>query len=648
MQPARRCLSPMAEESCEEMDWSESPLAQRRRGEAEAEAQRRRGEVQEEGESSTSKTSHGEEDREEKKTYSESLPVESRLREGTDGKEETCSASLPVESRAREDVKMEVTSSESLPVESRIRCDVNRIDESSESLPVESRVRCDAGEEKVVADSLPIESRLSSEQVDCDMTYSESLPVESRVRGEGCTGKDVTNGLSDESMTSSDESVKNESRSLGKEAAESGKKSGRVTRHRTSWSLPNEAVKYDFKTSFISKMNGSPSNNGQTSNGVTRVSWSLPNEARVRETTGNLESVTENLRKGDPDSCVPTRVSSPSNETRNRESRRKKINVASSSLPNEARIKEKGSESLPNEARIKEKGRESLPNEARLRQPEDGATKTASLSIPNETTRKDTDQTVGELSSSSPNRLRAGGNNGQSKAKPLQSLSKDKDERLSQDSKETVGNHVRNTVENAKEENKVEVIDRTEDKKYNFSALRMKRKQAQLAAKNRKDSATKTTSSRQSKKSAASSETKTNSSTSSSTDERRDGRDNKSTVTSHPGEKCHSSKTSVSATMKSGGSDKNSDQFSPAPRSKTAQEIIEDLEGDTSWRTTRSTDSKEDNTSHERLGESNPTFTLRLAGSPSLDDVKFRRPLAGLLLNLTAYLTVAGHILVLM
>ena len=612
MQPARRCLSPMAEESCEEMDWSESPLAQRRRGEAEAEAQRRRGEVQKEGESSTSKTSH-EEDREEK-TYSESLPVESRLRERSDGKEERCSASLSVESRAREDVKMEATSSESLPVESRIRCDVNIIDESSESLPVESRVRCDAEEEKVVADSLPIESRLS-EQVDCDMTYSESLPVESRVRGEACTGKDVTNGLSDESMTSSDESVKNESRSLGKEVAESGKKSGRVTRHRTSWSLPNEAVKYDFKTSFISKMNGSPSNNGQTSNGVTRVSWSLPNEARVRQTTGNLESVAENPRKGDPDSSVPTRVSSPSNETRNRESRRRKINVASSSLPNEARIKEKGSESLP--------------NEARLRQPEDGATRTASSSLPNETIRKDTDETVRKLSSSSPNRLPAGGNNGQSKAKPLQSSSKEDDASLSQDTKEKVGNHVRNTVENAKEESKVEVIDRTEDKKYNFSALRMKRKQAQLAAKNRKDSTTKTTSSRQSKKSAASSETKANSSISGSRDEGRDGRENKSPLTSHPGEKCDSSKTSVSATMKSGGSDKNSDQFSPAPRSKTAQEIIEDLESDTSWRTTRSTDSKEDNTSDERLGESNPTFTLRLVGSPSLDDVKFSR-LAGL------------------
>ena len=588
----------MAEESCEEMDWSEArPLAARRPDGGEEEAARRREEVpeNEKEESSSSNVN-------EKKTYSESLSVEARIRESK-GTEEA--VSLPVESRVREDTKMEETLSESLSGQARTRGTMSRIEEWSESPPAESRIRCDAEEENVFSESLPVEAR-SPDRVDCDMTYGESLPVQSRVRGEGCAGKGCTNGLSDESMKSSDESLKNESLSAEKEdAAEKSQTSGRLTRHRTSWSLPSEAVKYDFKTSFISKTDGSPSNNGQVSNVVTRVSWSLPNEARVQETKGSPDSVSKEPRKGDTGSSATIRVSSLPNETRSRESKGMRAGG-----------------SLTNETQVKEEGSESLPHEARLRQLEDETARKSNSSLPSETRRRNTDESETGLCLSLPNGSRARGKTNQYQTKTSLSSSKKHGGSLSEDSKEKVGKHVWDATENAKEEGKVEVIDRTDDKKYNFSALRMKRKQVQLAAKNRKEGATKSVSSRQPKKSTDLLKTSTLS-VPGSIEENCDGGGSRvAPVPAQKDEMCDSAKVSASATMKSSGSEKSGDLLSTVPtRSKTPQKIIEDLESDTSWRTTRSTDFKEDNNTDERSGERNPMFTMCLADRLSIGGI---------------------------
>ncbi|XP_043203260.1 obscurin-like isoform X2 [Amphibalanus amphitrite] len=493
MHPVRRCLSPMAEESCEELDWSEPRARTARQREDEEEDEER-----EEESSSSSGTLHVREDAE----------------------ESVRSESVSADSRVREEERME-TSNESSTVETRAKGRMDTIEELCETRSVESRVRCDRSGEKVNAGSLPAVSG-EEKEMDCDISFSESLPVESRVRPGGAR-KRLENGLSEESVASSDDSVKNDSRSAGTEdATESSQSSSRSTQHRTSWSLPSEAVKTDFRTLYIprtsvSSSNGSRAAETNSSSVVNRVSWSLPNEARIRNGNGTNESAAKEQSKKDPDHNVTTTVSSSlPNVAISREARQRKSTVLSGSVPNEARLKEE------------EKSKE----------------------------------------------LEKGG---------------DKAENRSQTSSST----------DAKDESKVEIIDRTNDKKYNFSALRMKRKQAQLAAKDKKEGKTKSNTTNQSKRPSKSSTAKEKPAASESRDENPETGSSRLMPDSAEGDEGRDSQK-CSEPAKTGKSEKAKDAPSTATKSKTSQEIIEDLESDTSWRTIRPTDPKENN-SGQRL-----------------------------------------------
>ncbi|XP_037094652.1 obscurin-like isoform X2 [Pollicipes pollicipes] len=548
--PLRRCLSPMPEETCEEMDCTDSlPSETRAREEVHEDA-----------------------------VWSESLPVETRLRKEP-GRHETWSESLPVESRVRERVDGHKVWSESLPVETRVREELARHETSSESLPVESRVREKVHEHKVWSESLPVETRMRKEPARHE-TSSESLPVESRVR-EKVDGHSVWSESLPVQTRVREKPARHEtsSESLPVESRVREK----VHEHKVwSESLPVETRVREEPARHETWSESLPveSRVREKVDGHKVWSESLPVETRLREEPARHETWSESLpvesgvrEKVDGHSVWRQSLPVESRTRRHLEGENKWSeslpaqsrlrmgagghSVCSESLPVESRVRAEAdngkewSESLPVESRMRvDKGRptrwseslhaesrvreetESLPVESRVRE-EAGRGKawseslpvSARVSTPEQCTDCSTDS--GVFTEQSDGRTLHEVDNWRKPAVPAteqqlssenmtgnlqgalpvqrKSPSSEPQQGASEQMVTTMkGLHRHNTAKdrasicdsqrvlhrtsaNKDDVTPVEVLDRTDDKKYNFSSLKEKRREARLAEKNKKD-----------------------------------------------------------------------------------------------------------------------------------------------------------------